>query len=82
MRRFDNFVGAKGITNDTRIKAMMLHRAMQTPYLDTATHAFVQDAGNRRITELNAGLGGKSVSNVKSEITLQMSAGPLPQTLT
>ena len=34
---------------------------MQTPHLDTATHAFAQDAGIRRITELNAGLGGGKI---------------------
>ena len=32
------------------------HHARQTPY--TVTHAFVQDAGNRRITELTAALRG------------------------
>ena len=34
------------------------NRAMQTPNMDTATHTFAQDAGNRSMTELNAGLGG------------------------
>ena len=48
----------------------------------TATPAFAQDAGNRRITELNALRGAKSVINAVKAITLQMSAGPLPQTLT
>ena len=32
VRRFDNFVVAKGITNDTRIKAMMLHHAGETVF--------------------------------------------------
>ena len=32
VRRFDNFVVAKGINNDTRIKAMMLHHAGDTVF--------------------------------------------------
>ena len=47
VRSFDNFVVAKGITNDTRIKAMMLHHAGETAFelsesvgvLDTDTYA-------------------------------------------
>ena len=43
---FDNFVVAKGINNDTRIKAMMLHHAGETVFelsesvgfLDTDTY--------------------------------------------
>ena len=46
VRSFDNFVVAKGITNDTHIKAMMLHHACETVFelsewvgvLDTDTY--------------------------------------------
>ena len=51
VRRFDNFVVAKGITNDTRIKAMMLHHAGETVFelsesvgvLDTDTYAVTRE---------------------------------------
>ena len=51
VRRFDNFVVAKGITNDTRIKAMMLHHAGETVFelsesvgvLDTDTYAVARE---------------------------------------
>ena len=51
VRRFDNFVVAKGITNDTRIKAMMLHHAGETVFelsesvgvLDTDTCAVTRE---------------------------------------
>ena len=51
MRRFDNFVVAKGINNDTRIKAMMLHHAGETVFelsesvgvLDTDTYAVARE---------------------------------------
>ena len=32
MRRFDNFVLAEGLTDDTRIQAMMLHHAGETVF--------------------------------------------------
>ena len=51
VRRFDNFVVAKGINNDTRIKAMMLHHAGETVFelsesvgvLDTDTYAVARE---------------------------------------
>ena len=51
VRRFDNFVVAKGITNDTRIKAMMLHHAGENVFelsesvgvLDTDTYAVARE---------------------------------------
>ena len=51
VRRFDNFVVAKGITNDTRIKATMLHHAGETVFelsesvgvLDTDTYAVARE---------------------------------------
>ena len=51
LRRFDNFVVAKGIDNDTRIKAMMLHHAGETVFelsesvgvLDTDTYAVARE---------------------------------------
>ena len=55
VRRFDNFVVAKGITNDTRIKAMMLHHAGETVFelsesvgvLDTDTYAVAREKIDR-----------------------------------
>ena len=51
VRRFDNFVVAKGINNDTRITAMMLHHAGETVFelsesvgvLDTDTYAVARE---------------------------------------
>ena len=51
MRRFDHFVVAKGINNDTRIKEMMLHQAGETVFelsesvgvLDTDTYAVARE---------------------------------------
>ena len=51
VRRFDNFVVAKGITNDTRIKAMLMHHAGETVFelsksvgvLDTDTYAVTRE---------------------------------------
>ena len=51
VRRFDNFVVAKGITTDTRMKAMMLHHAGETVFelsesvgvLDTDTYAVTRE---------------------------------------
>ena len=51
VRRFDNFVVAKGIIDDTRIKAMMLHHALETLFelsesvgvLNTDTYAVTRN---------------------------------------
>ena len=66
--------GGQGPSMNTRQRATPRYAN-----LDTVSHAFAQDGGNRRITKLNAQRGANFVINAINAITLQIYAGPLLQ---